>query len=155
MDSYRNSTSGRLESHIHSLFTNTQHASPSGAFTSLWHLKGTIFMILFFLRAIYNLFFHPLRNVPGPFLARSSSLWRLIRYFRGSWHDDVIELHKKYGQVVRISPEEVSFTDQDAIKMMYGHGRNVSKVRIFHSMHGRCADAVHSQSFMMHLSCPT
>jgi cytochrome P450 len=85
---------------------------------------------LILLRILYNLFFHPLRNIPGPIFARASSLWRLIRYFRGTWHDDVLELHRKYGQVVRISPGEVSFTDQDAIKGIYGHGKTVTKVSV-------------------------
>ncbi|KAF5672039.1 cytochrome p450 [Fusarium heterosporum] len=83
---------------------------------------------LLFFRTIYNLFFHPLRSIPGPFLARSNGVWRLVRYFRGTWHDDVLELHKKYGQVVRISPGEVSFTCQDAVKAIYGHGKHITKV---------------------------
>lgn len=87
---------------------------------------------LILIRIVYNLFFHPLRNIPGPIFARASCLWRLIRYFRGTWHDDVLELHRKYGQVVRISPGEVSFTDQDAIKGIYGHGKTVTKVSVIY-----------------------
>lgn len=33
----------------------------------------------------------------------------------------MLELHKKYGPVVRIAPNELSYTNADAIKTIYGH----------------------------------
>ncbi|SPO07790.1 related to pisatin demethylase / cytochrome P450 monooxygenase [Cephalotrichum gorgonifer] len=82
---------------------------------------------LILLPTFYNLFFHPLRKVPGPLLARFSQSWRNHKYFRGTWHDDAIELHRKYGNVVRIAPDEVSFVDAAALKALYGHGQKVVK----------------------------
>lgn len=113
--------------------TRFWNVSPHSVLTFLLNSKGTIItvvVILLFLRVLYNLFLHPLRNIPGPFLARSSPFWRLAKYFQGTWHDDILDLHNEYGQVVRISPGEVSFTNQDAIKAIYGHGKHVTKVRI-------------------------
>lgn len=83
---------------------------------------------IYIVQIIYHIFFHPLRKVPGPFLSRFSEIWRNIRYFRGSWHDDIVQLHQKYGNVVRIAPNEVCFVDAPALKALYGLGKKVSKV---------------------------
>jgi hypothetical protein len=40
----------------------------------------------------------PLKNVPGPTLARYSRLWLLREYFRGDYHNTDIELHRKHGR---------------------------------------------------------
>lgn len=37
------------------------------------------------------------------------------------WHDDILELHERYGPVVRIAPNEVSFVDKAALVQVYGH----------------------------------
>lgn len=81
-----------------------------------------------FLEAVYNLYFHPLRNVPGPFLAKLGQSWRNHKYVRGTWHDDILDLHAKYGDVVRIAPGEISFVDASGLKSLYGHGKQISKV---------------------------
>lgn len=77
--------------------------------------------------ALYRLIFHPLASIPGPFWARLSGHWRNKRYWRGSWHDDILETHQKYGPVVRIAPNEISVVDQKALKLLYGHGHNAKK----------------------------
>ncbi|WPB08484.1 uncharacterized protein RHO25_013150 [Cercospora beticola] len=84
-------------------------------------------VLLLLLHFLYNAFFHPLRNVPGPVAARFSSLWLNRRYFRGSWLQDVVRLHEKYGPVVRIAPNEISFVDEGALKELYGHGKPSQK----------------------------
>lgn len=76
---------------------------------------------------LYNTFFHPISKVPGPFLARYSSLWLTHRYFRGSWLEDVVRLHEKYGPVVRIAPNQISFVDKVGLKELYGHGKASQK----------------------------
>ncbi|KAI0120146.1 cytochrome P450 [Nemania sp. FL0031] len=76
---------------------------------------------------IYNLFFHPLRKIPGPFLAKIGQSWRNHKYIRGTWHDDCLELHEKYGNVVRIAPNEISFVDEQGLGSLYSHGKRVVK----------------------------
>ena len=71
------------------------------------------FVYLF--QIIYYLSFHPLHKAPGPLLARFRGLWRNIRYFRSTWHDDILGLHRKYGPVVRMVPNEVSFVNRKAL----------------------------------------
>jgi hypothetical protein len=39
----------------------------------------------------------PLRSVPGPFLARFTRLWIFRRYAAADFHNDNIQLHRKYG----------------------------------------------------------
>lgn len=65
---------------------------------------------------------HPLARVPGPFLAKFTGLWRTAHYFRGTWHDDILALHRRYGPVVRVAPDELSIVDAAATKQLYGHG---------------------------------
>lgn len=101
-------------------------ASP-GVYRQLQLVVGTIFLLAFSL-SVYRLYVHPLRKVPGPFLARISELWRSFHYFRGTWFDDILELHRKYGPVVRISPNEVSVVSPDLTKSVYGHGKETVKV---------------------------
>lgn len=78
---------------------------------------------------IYRIFFHPLHKIPGPFVAKFTELWRTRKYFGGNWHQDILDLHRQYGPVVRLSPSEVSFVDKDALVAVYGHVKGAKKVR--------------------------
>lgn len=91
--------------------------------TWVYGVVGLLIWIVF-----YRLFLHPLAGVPGPFVARFTGLWRTTKYFQGTWYQDILGLHKKYGRVVRIAPNEVSFVDGEALKRIYGHGKPCKKV---------------------------
>jgi cytochrome P450 len=71
---------------------------------------------------IYRAYLHPLSTVPGPALGRVSGFYRTYYHARGNWHDQVVWLHKRYGRVVRIGPDEISIVDQAAIRKIYGLG---------------------------------
>lgn len=95
---------------------------------SHWYITLPVTVALFLLTIIvYRIFLHPLSSFPGPFLAKISGNWRNRRFWRGSWHDDVLELHKFYGPVVRVAPDELSVVDEQAMKRLYGHGTKVLK----------------------------
>jgi hypothetical protein len=94
----------------------------------LRHLLGSL-TILLGLRIVYCIFLHPLRRVPGPFVAKFTQFWRLRKYAQGHWHEDIVNLHRYYGPVVRVSPNEVSFVDQEALIKIYGHQTGTKKVR--------------------------
>ncbi|KAF2653247.1 cytochrome P450 [Lophiostoma macrostomum CBS 122681] len=70
---------------------------------------------------VYNVWFHPLSRYPGPLL------WRAMRlpYMRAAWsgrvHLIVQELHRKYGEVVRIAPDELSFAMSAAWDDIYSN----------------------------------
>lgn len=92
-----------------------------------WHEAGLLLVIAIITNFCYNLYLHPLRKVPGPFLARATELWRTRKYASGQWHQDILGLHRKYGPVVRISPNEVSFVDRAALEQVYGHSTGTDK----------------------------
>ncbi|KAL2275653.1 hypothetical protein FJTKL_01712 [Diaporthe vaccinii] len=43
------------------------------------------------------------------------------RYFKGYWHRDILDLHRQYGPVVRISPNEVSIVSPELGKPVYSY----------------------------------
>ncbi|KAF2183916.1 cytochrome P450 ClCP1 [Zopfia rhizophila CBS 207.26] len=60
---------------------------------------------------VYNIFFHSLKNIPGPLLWKTSRLPFLISMLRGNLPLRVKEHHDRYGAVVRVAPDELSFLD--------------------------------------------
>ncbi|TDZ36157.1 Trichothecene C-15 hydroxylase [Colletotrichum trifolii] len=70
---------------------------------------------------IYNLYFHPLRRFPGPKLWAATPLPAALNVLGGLSHIKVLELHKQYGDIVRIGPNELAFAHQDAWKEICGH----------------------------------
>ncbi len=68
-----------------------------------------------------------LRDLPGPFLARFSALYRLSLVYRGKAPFEYRKLHNKYGPVVRVGPNHVSISDPAAIPQIYGIGSGYLK----------------------------
>lgn len=65
----------------------------------------------------------------GPLPSRFTHLWYLYKIYKGDFKSTNIELHEKYGPVVRIVPNEYSINDVGAAKVIYGHGNSFVKVR--------------------------
>jgi cytochrome P450 len=86
-------------------------------------ISAVVFLRLFYLR-----YLSPYRDIPGPFLATISPLWRLRAALNGTINNDITECHRKYGAIFRISPDEVSISDPEAIKVIYAHGAGFTKV---------------------------
>jgi hypothetical protein len=82
--------------------------------------------------SIYRLYFHPLKNHPGPFLARLTSLPDVYHAYRGDKHIHFLHLHAKYGSIVRFAPNSIAINDPAALKAIYGHGANVQKSEPFY-----------------------
>lgn len=74
-----------------------------------------------------------LAPVPGPLLASISNVPRLLWVWSGSVQDVHIDLHKKYGKIVRLGPNAISISDPHEIQKIYGTGANMQKVRTPHS----------------------
>nr|AAX81445.1 high nitrogen upregulated cytochrome P450 monooxygenase 1 [Phanerodontia chrysosporium] len=65
--------------------------------------------------------FHPLARYPGPLLCKISKGW--LAYVAGKGgkaHLYVQDLHMRYGEVVRIGPNELSITHQDFTRVVLG-----------------------------------
>lgn len=94
--------------------TQLSHFFPSDLSTvptSKWvALFFTIFAARIVGKIIYRLWFHPLRHVPGPFLARITSLYEfyyeVIKQGQASAHAADI-LQPTYGPVLRLQPNRV------------------------------------------------
>ncbi|EKG11555.1 Cytochrome P450 [Macrophomina phaseolina MS6] len=70
---------------------------------------------------VYNIFFHPLRRFPGPKLAVASKLPFVFYRCSGLQARWTKSCHDKYGPVVRLAPNQLSFTSVDAWRDIYGH----------------------------------
>lgn len=70
---------------------------------------------------VYNLYFHPLANIPGPLLWRSTRLRFIRSLVSGSLVTDVCKIHEQYGDIVRIAPDEVSFARKEAWLEVFAH----------------------------------
>ncbi|KAM7196178.1 Cytochrome P450, partial [Rhypophila sp. PSN 637] len=70
-------------------------------------------------RAIYNSYFHPLSKYPGPKLAAISCLWWVYASLSGRYPWIIERVIKKYGNVVRIGPNELVFPTPQAAKDIY------------------------------------
>ncbi|KAI1133127.1 cytochrome P450 [Nemania abortiva] len=68
---------------------------------------------------LYQCFFSALAVFPGPLAAKLTKGWRAYVTYRGRWHRDLIALHKRYGSVVRIGPNELSVGDPEAFLQIY------------------------------------
>lgn len=73
---------------------------------------------------IYESLFTPLARIPGPFAASLSRWWLVKHTRRGDLHRKTIQLHEKYGPLVRIAPNELSVANPSAIKQIYGESAN-------------------------------
>ncbi|KAJ6008198.1 Cytochrome monooxygenase lcsI, partial [Penicillium herquei] len=63
----------------------------------------------------------PLARFPGPNLAAFSNLPTLYWTCTGQLHTKLLELHNKYGDVVRTGPSALSYRSPQAWKDIYGH----------------------------------
>ncbi|KAH9909917.1 cytochrome P450 [Xylariomycetidae sp. FL2044] len=73
----------------------------------------------------------PLRAVPGP-KAFAATKWRLAYAdYRGTRTRVIHALHEKYGPVVRIAPDEVSFASLAALRTIYGAGSGFERTEFY------------------------
>ncbi|EXJ93954.1 hypothetical protein A1O1_02347 [Capronia coronata CBS 617.96] len=63
--------------------------------------------------------FHPLSHVPGPLIARLSSLWLTYHAWIGDEATLTKSLHEKYGPIVRTGPNSVDIDDGAALAAIY------------------------------------
>ncbi|KAF2732406.1 cytochrome P450 [Polyplosphaeria fusca] len=71
------------------------------------------------LYGLYNIFLHPLRKIPGPLLRRAYAWPNHLDAIYGVLTFNLNSIHKKYGPIVRVGPNELSYTDSRAYKPIY------------------------------------
>jgi len=108
-------------------------ASLSGL--SLISLVAAILYVLYiFSSAIYNVYFHPSRRIPGPKTWIAFPLFYHLAAIRGVLDQKLKGFHERYGEVVRFSPEMASFITAQAWKDIYGYGHKQLPKRVFSVM---------------------
>ncbi|KAK0646814.1 isotrichodermin C-15 hydroxylase [Cercophora newfieldiana] len=83
-------------------------------------VAATLITIYFSSIIIYNLYFHPLCSFPGPISHRASPIPYILKLISGQASFHTHHLHEKYGTVVRLTPNHLSFTDVRAWRDIYG-----------------------------------
>ncbi|KAK5079679.1 hypothetical protein LTR24_009066 [Lithohypha guttulata] len=81
------------------------------------------------LRAVYRLTLHPLARFPGPFLSRISSISIPLQAASGDRHLRQLQEHRKYGPIVRIGPNSLSFSSPTALRTIYQSSRLQNQLR--------------------------
>ncbi|KAI1329197.1 cytochrome P450 [Xylariaceae sp. FL0255] len=67
----------------------------------------------------YQVFLHPLRQYPGPLIAKFTNGYTAFFAMRRSLHEQTFADHKKYGSVIRHSPNKLVFNTMTALKQIY------------------------------------
>ena len=99
-------------------------------------MYGIVFLVGYIAaKIVYNIFFHPLRKYPGPKSWVATRIPWCWHQFHGINYRRLLQLHTEYGHVVRIGPNELSYTTDTAWKTIYGHRqREMGKDPVF-SLH--------------------
>ncbi|SMR44666.1 unnamed protein product [Zymoseptoria tritici ST99CH_3D1] len=77
-----------------------------------WTILGLLVALAaayFVVTAIQHVLFSPLKHIPGPRINALSRIPYIRHMLAGTTAKMTVDLHKQYGEVVRISPDEVSF----------------------------------------------
>lgn len=108
-----------------SIYTHVAHSIES---LPLYYTIPLTILTLLLAFIIKRRYLSPLRRFPGPFWASVTRWWLVHQIFRGDHEKTMLKLHAKYGPIIRISPFEVAISDPEAIKSIYGHTSNFTKV---------------------------
>ncbi|KAK5238757.1 hypothetical protein LTR47_000500 [Exophiala xenobiotica] len=107
------------------MFSATDSARGVGAY-------GLILLVLAFAGyVVRQVFFHPLSDIPGPLPAKLTRWWQAYEVWSGHAEKTEIALHEKYGSLVRVAPNQVSISDPEAIKLIYGPNSRFPKTDMY------------------------
>lgn len=90
------------------------------------YLIGLTALLFFVLSSIIQHF--RLQQIPGPFFAKITNLQRLYWVWTRHAHENHIDLHRKYGKLVRLGPNMVSIGDATEVKNIYRMSHPLEKV---------------------------
>jgi hypothetical protein len=87
-----------------------------------------LFFFVITIHLLRNKFGSGLSHIPGPALAGYSHFWRVNDVRKGQAHKTMIDLHRKYGKLVRIAPNVVDVSDPATISVIYNLKGDFTKV---------------------------
>ncbi|KAI0119692.1 cytochrome P450 [Daldinia grandis] len=73
---------------------------------------------IIFARLLYN--WTRLSKAPGPILAGCTDLWRAYHQYNGRLREKILDLHSRYGPIVRYGVCSISISDPEVISVVYG-----------------------------------
>lgn len=90
-----------------------------------------IFPVLTITYFVSNKYRYGLNKYPGPWLAAYTDWWRFFDNVGQKSEKTFIDLHRKYGDIVRIGPNVLSFADPRALKTIYGLNKGFVKSEFY------------------------
>ncbi|WYZ35961.1 hypothetical protein EsH8_X_000608 [Colletotrichum jinshuiense] len=133
-----------------------------------WPVLFSLLLVASIIRTRYA---SPLSGYPGPFLASTTRLWKVLSTASGHTHLDHIALHRKYGPIVRIAPNEVSIALPESARHVLSAGKRFYKTPFYgvfpppenpdiftevneeaHARKKKVANVPYSMAAMQHLS---
>lgn len=85
-------------------------------------LACTAAFIPFFCYVVYMRYFHSLSRYPGPLLASLTNTYKANYVYNLTLHEKLLELHIRYGAVVRIGSKHLYTWKREAIALIYKDG---------------------------------
>lgn len=71
------------------------------------------------IRLLNNRYGYGISHIPGPVAASLTDLWRFVLVWRRRPELTHIQLHQKYGKLVRLGPREISCSEPSAVQVIY------------------------------------
>ncbi|KAI1463443.1 benzoate 4-monooxygenase cytochrome P450 [Daldinia caldariorum] len=87
---------------------------------------GAISLIIC-LQLMHTRYRKQLNSIPGPFIASFSNLWKLAAVYYEDMPGWNMSVHDKYGPVVRIGPNHVSFASPEAFQVIHASRQAFAK----------------------------
>lgn len=91
---------------------------------------SALFFLLAISQVLINRYFQGLTDIPGPWLASTTNLWRLFVTLSRRGELTHMKLHRKYGDVVRMGPNFVSITDLETVRKIFSSSGEYRKVSL-------------------------
>ena len=85
-------------------------------------------LVLSCLQTLRTRYRRGLTTIPGPFIASISNLWKINAVYKGDMPRRNMAVHQKYGPVVRIGPNHVSFASPQALHTIHSSRQAYAKV---------------------------
>ncbi|KAI1614306.1 cytochrome P450 oxidoreductase [Exophiala viscosa] len=109
----------------------TRHLERSKLWSIFTKHAASILIVAFLLHLLHTRYNTQLRRFPGPFLASFTSLWQVWVASSGKAEEYYMEVHRKYGPVARIGPNEISFAAPAAGRSIFKTGQGFHKTEFY------------------------
>nr|AVY05537.1 cytochrome P450 monooxygenase [Nodulisporium sp.] len=107
--------------------------------------------LCFTIQIIYTRYGTGLSAIPGPLSASFSNLWKVLAVYRDEMPQRNIAAHRKYGPVVRIGPNHVSFSSPGALQIIHGSRQAYSKDVDYHSSLKKVVGGLYTKAAVLDL----